>query len=201
MINLYLTSQNFIYFIYKFLDINYYKPTTQSNHILLMEAENSKIVAITRDCTHLSLKLPEAMVCIPLLYKRQNWCSCSASISRYVTGFCSNCKNLGCLQHCMKILKNAFFVILGVIDDADFNGGSLTVLRLQFREIFYLATSCNNLQYLQQFSNFAYSRPPELISDEGNTLFLVVSKIWALKLLCAWVFLSIYMQCASPGLV
>ena len=49
MINLYLTSQNLIYFIYKFLDINYYKPTTQSNHILLMEAENSKIVAITRD--------------------------------------------------------------------------------------------------------------------------------------------------------
>ena len=67
------------------------------------------------------------------------------------------------------------FVIFGEIHDADFNGGSLTVLRLQFREIFNIATSCNSFATSATISKFCIiSRSPELISDDGDALFLIV---------------------------
>ena len=56
------------------------------------------------------------------------------------------------------------FFILGVIDDADFNGGSLTVLRLQFREKFNLATSCNIFATSATISKFCIQGFSDLLN-------------------------------------
>ena len=110
----------------------------------------------------------------------------------YCNGVLQQLQEPGRLQHCIKFRKMTF---------SPFRAQSTTpssmVVVSQFSGFIYgrystlqhLATVCNicnNFEILHT----GVSRPPELISDEGTTLFLVVSKIWAFKLLCSWGFLA-----------
>ena len=63
----------------------------------------------------------------------------------------------------------------------------------------HLATLCNNCNNFEiLFTGVA--RPPELLYDDGDALFLVVSMISSLELMCIG-FSFQCMQCASPRLV
>ena len=118
-------------------------------------------------------------------------------------GFLQQLQEPGRLQHCIKFRKIDSFPFLGqsttprsmvaVSRFSDFNFERYSTLQ-------HLATFCNICNNFEIWHT-GVSRPPELISDEGNTLFLVVSKISSFKLLSSWASLSIHMQCASPGLV
>ena len=85
------------------------------------------------------------------------------------------------------------FCHFGVIDDADLNGGSLTVLRLQFpRDIQpcnilqHLCNICNNFEILHT----GVFRSPEFISDDGDALFLAVLVLSAFEISAALEFSS-----------
>ena len=73
-----------------------------------------------------------------------------------VTGFCSIRAIAWDRATLHKNFEKWVFPFSGVKDGCEFNGGGLAILRLHFEKLFNLATSCNTLQHLQQFWNFAH---------------------------------------------
>ena len=108
---------------------------------------------------------------------------------RCVTGFCSQLQEPGASATLHRISKNGLSPFRGqsttpssmvvVSRFSDFNFERYSTLQ-------HLATFCNICNNFEIWHT-GVSRPFELISGDGNTLFLVVSMISAFKLLCSWV--------------